>query len=90
MTTDKKTTMLFLETGLNYSCFISDEKTLICPSPHPTPASGSSSFSVFGFMTAAVVASTVAANLVNNVNNNNNNNNNNDNNDNQEFMHNKT
>ncbi len=34
-------------------------------------------------MTAAVVASTVAANIVNNVNNNNNNNNNNDNNDNQ-------
>ncbi len=34
-------------------------------------------------MTMAVVASTVAANIVNNANNNNNNNNNNDNNDNQ-------
>jgi len=49
---------------------------------------GSSSFSVWGFMTAAVVASTVAANIVNNANNNNNNNNNNDNNDNQESIRN--
>ena len=38
--------------------------------------------SVFGYMTAGVVASTVAANIVANANANNNNNNNNENNDN--------
>jgi len=55
--------------------------TVVCTKPSKPSGGGGSS--VWGYMTAAVVATTVAANIVNNANENNNNNNNNNNEDNK-------
>merc|ERR1712106_190489 len=58
-----------------------DPATVICTKP-TKPSKGGSGTSVWGYLTAGVVAANVAANLVNNANENNNNNNNNNNQDN--------
>lgn len=57
----------------------------VCTAVTPAPVcreTQQSVFSVTGFLTFAVVASTAVANVINNIDNNNNRNNNNDNNDN--------
>ena len=60
-----------------------DPETLICQSPSSGASSGGGGgSSVWGYLTAAVVATNVVANIVNNANENNNNNNNNNNQDN--------
>ena len=46
----------------------------------PPPSSSPGSFSLWGFLTAGIVASTVVGNIISSINSNNNNNNNNDNN----------
>ena len=51
-------------------------ETVVCPSPSPGGGGGGGT-SVWGYLTAGVVAANVVANLVNNANQNNNNNNNN-------------
>ena len=57
-----------------------DAAPLLCPNPQFTPPSHQGgSFSIWSYMTAAVVASTVASSMVANANSNNNNNNNNNN-----------
>ena len=58
-----------------------DPETVVCQSSSPGSGSGGGT-SVWGYLTAGVVAANVVANLVNNANENNNNNNNNDNQDN--------
>jgi len=58
-----------------------DPKTVICTKPQP-PSKGGGGSSIWGYLTAGIVATTVAANIVNNANENNNNNNNNNNQDN--------
>jgi hypothetical protein len=69
---------------MKYEYMPKEAAPLLCPNPNvPAPSNQGGSFSIWGYMTAAVVASTVAANIVNNVNSNNNNNNNNNNEDNQ-------
>ena len=51
---------------------------MVCPSPSPGGGGGGGGgTSVWGYLTAGVVAANVVANLVNNANQNNNNNNNN-------------
>ena len=55
-------------------------ETVVCPSPSPGGGGGGGT-SVWGYLTAGVVAANVVANLVNNANQNNNNNNNNNNQD---------
>ena len=55
-------------------------ETVVCPSPSPGGGGGSGGgggTSVWGYLTAGVVAANVVANLANNANQNNNNNNNN-------------
>ena len=57
-------------------------ETVVCPSPSPGGGGGGGGgTSVWGYLTAGVVAANVVANLVNNANQNNNNNNNNNNQD---------
>ena len=59
-----------------------DPETVICQSPSSGEnGGGGGGNSVWGYLTAAVVAANVVANIVNNVNANNNNNNNNNNQD---------
>ena len=55
-------------------------ETVVCPSPSPGGGGGGGT-SVWGYLTAGVVAANVVANLVNSANQNNNNNNNNNNQD---------
>jgi hypothetical protein len=75
---------IFFSVKMKYQYMPIDAAPLLCPNPHvPSPAASPGSMSIWSYMTAAIVASTVAANLVNNVNSNNNNNNNNNNQDNQ-------
>ena len=57
-----------------------DPETLVCQSPSSGSNGGGGGSSVWGYLTAAVVATNVVANIVNNANENNNNNNNNNNN----------
>ena len=48
---------------------------LLCPDPQfSPPTNNGGSFSIWSYMTAGIIASTVAANLVSNSNSNNNNN----------------
>ena len=60
---------------MKYEYMPADAAPLLCPDPQfSPPASNGGSFSIWSYMTAAIVASTVAANLVSNSNSNNNNN----------------
>ena len=45
-----------------------DSAPLLCPNPNlPSPSQQAGSMSIWSYMTAAIVASTVASNMVNNV-----------------------
>ena len=69
---------------MKYHYMPMDAAPLLCPNPNvPSPSQQAGSMSIWSYMTAAIVATTVAANPANNVNSNNNNNNNNNNEDNQ-------
>ena len=52
---------------MKYHYMPMDAAPLLCPSP-ATPTAGAGSMSIWSYMSAAIVASTVAANMVNNVN----------------------
>ena len=53
---------------MKYHYMPMDAAPLLCPDPNPPTPVGGGSMSIWSYMSAAIVASTVAANLVNNVN----------------------
>merc|ERR1712241_416153 len=59
--------------NMKYRYMPMDSTPLLCPNPNvPIPSQQGGSMSIWSYMTAAIVATTVASNMVNNVNSNNN------------------
>ena len=53
---------------MKYHYMPMDSAPLLCPNPNvPSRSQGAGSFSIWSYMTAAIVATTVASNMVNNV-----------------------